>query len=49
MQKVSEAVEQLPLCLFITGVNDQDEHLTFHGGFGDVYRASYLVSYKQTL
>ncbi|KAJ7690912.1 hypothetical protein B0H14DRAFT_2194810, partial [Mycena olivaceomarginata] len=41
MQKVSEAVEQLPSCLFITGVGDQDEHPTFHGGFGDVYRASY--------
>ncbi|KAF7336032.1 Kinase-like protein [Mycena sanguinolenta] len=41
MQKVSEAVEQLPSSLFIEGVNDHDEHPTFGGGFGDVYQASY--------
>ncbi|KAF7348451.1 Kinase-like protein [Mycena venus] len=41
MQKLFEAGEQLPSSLFITGVNDHDEHPTFHGGFGDVYRASY--------
>ncbi|KAJ6486748.1 hypothetical protein C8R45DRAFT_267767 [Mycena sanguinolenta] len=41
MQKISEAVEQLPSCLFITGVNDRDEHPTFGGGFSDVYQASY--------
>ncbi|KAF8189992.1 hypothetical protein K438DRAFT_1536533, partial [Mycena galopus ATCC 62051] len=41
MQKVSETGEQLPSSLFITGVNDHDEHPTFGGGFGDVYRASY--------
>ncbi|KAJ6566792.1 kinase-like domain-containing protein [Mycena capillaripes] len=41
MQKVSEAHEQLPSSIFISGVNDHDEHPTFGGGFGDVYRASY--------
>ena len=41
MQKVSETVEQLPSSLFITGVNDRDEHPTFGGGFSDVYQASY--------
>ncbi|KAF7336031.1 hypothetical protein MSAN_02316800 [Mycena sanguinolenta] len=39
--EVSEAVEQLPSSLFITGVNDCDEHPIFAGGFGDVYQASY--------
>ncbi|KAF8143362.1 hypothetical protein K438DRAFT_1691463 [Mycena galopus ATCC 62051] len=41
MQKISEAGEQLPSSLFITGVDDHDEHATFAGGFGDIYRASY--------
>ncbi|KAJ6486751.1 kinase-like domain-containing protein [Mycena sanguinolenta] len=41
MQKISEAQEQLPSSLFITGVNDRDEHPTFGGGFSDVYQASY--------
>ncbi|KAJ6486734.1 hypothetical protein C8R45DRAFT_995684 [Mycena sanguinolenta] len=39
LHKVSEA--QLPSSLFIAGVNDHDEHPTFSGGFGDVYRALY--------
>jgi hypothetical protein len=41
MRKLSEIHEQLPTSLFIRGVNDPDEHPTFGGGFGDVYRASY--------
>ncbi|KAJ6502738.1 kinase-like domain-containing protein [Mycena vitilis] len=41
MHKLSEAHDQLPTSLFITGVYDPDEHPTFAGGFGDVYRASY--------
>ncbi|KAJ7609200.1 kinase-like domain-containing protein [Mycena polygramma] len=41
MQRISAAHEQLPSSLFISGVNDCDEHPTFGGGFGDVYRASY--------
>ncbi|KAJ7106274.1 kinase-like domain-containing protein, partial [Mycena epipterygia] len=31
----------LPSSLFITGITDHDDQPTFHGGFGDVYRASY--------
>ncbi|KAJ7107504.1 kinase-like domain-containing protein [Mycena epipterygia] len=41
MRQLSEAQEQLPVALFISGVNDPDEHPTFAGGFGEVYRASY--------
>ncbi|KAJ7483795.1 hypothetical protein B0H11DRAFT_1687233, partial [Mycena galericulata] len=41
IQRLSEARNQLPVSLFITGVTDPDEHPTFAGGFGDVYRASY--------
>jgi hypothetical protein len=41
LQKIAEARDQLPSSLFIAGVNDRDEHPTFGGGFGDVYRASY--------
>jgi hypothetical protein len=41
MQKLSEAHDQLPTSLFITGVYDADEHPTFAGGFGDVFRASF--------
>ncbi|KAK7007550.1 kinase-like protein [Favolaschia claudopus] len=39
MQRISEAHDQLPTSLFITGVYDRDEHPTFAGGFGEVYRA----------
>jgi hypothetical protein len=39
--RLSEAREQLPSSLFITGVSDHDECPTFSGGFGDVYRASF--------
>ncbi|KAK7008145.1 kinase-like protein [Favolaschia claudopus] len=43
MQDLSEAREKLslPASLFIEGVNDPDEYPTFHGGFGDVFQASY--------
>ncbi|KAJ6529761.1 hypothetical protein B0H19DRAFT_906982, partial [Mycena capillaripes] len=41
MGQLSEARDQLPSSLFISGVNDRDEHPTFAGGFGDIYRASY--------
>ncbi|KAJ7082144.1 hypothetical protein C8R44DRAFT_562591, partial [Mycena epipterygia] len=40
-RQLSEAHDQLPSSLFISGVNDRDEHPTFAGGFGDIYRASY--------
>ncbi|KAJ7145863.1 hypothetical protein C8R44DRAFT_582160, partial [Mycena epipterygia] len=39
--KLSEACDKLPSSLFITGVTEPDEHPTFRGGFGDIYRASY--------
>ncbi|KAJ7468612.1 hypothetical protein FB451DRAFT_1006053, partial [Mycena latifolia] len=39
--RLSEARDRLPSSLFITGVTDYDEHPTFCGGFGDIYRASH--------
>ncbi|KAJ6624247.1 kinase-like domain-containing protein [Mycena sp. CBHHK59/15] len=39
--KLSEACDKLPSSLFITGVSGRDEHASFGGGFGDIYRASY--------
>ncbi|KAJ6542648.1 kinase-like domain-containing protein [Mycena capillaripes] len=39
--RLSEARDQLPSSLFITGVTNHDEHPTFSGGFGDIYRASF--------
>ncbi|KAJ7226331.1 hypothetical protein C8J57DRAFT_1093354, partial [Mycena rebaudengoi] len=39
--KLSEACDKLPSSLFISGVDERDEHPTFGGGFGDIYRASY--------
>ncbi|KAK7046642.1 kinase-like domain-containing protein [Favolaschia claudopus] len=43
MQELSEAREKLllPASLYLEGVNDHDEHPTYHGGFGDVFQASY--------
>ncbi|KAJ6558883.1 kinase-like domain-containing protein [Mycena vulgaris] len=41
MVKLSEACENFPSSLFITGVNNSDEHPIFYGGFGDIFRASY--------
>ncbi|KAJ6542649.1 kinase-like domain-containing protein [Mycena capillaripes] len=42
--RLSQACDQLPSSLFITGVTDHDEHPTFWGGFGDIYRASFKGS-----
>ncbi|KAJ7911820.1 kinase-like domain-containing protein, partial [Mycena leptocephala] len=39
--RLSEARDQLPSSLFITGVTGHDEKMSFCGGFGDVYRATY--------
>ncbi|KAJ6526557.1 hypothetical protein DFH09DRAFT_1187479 [Mycena vulgaris] len=39
--RLSEACDKLPSSLFITGIVDHDEHPTFIGGFGDIYRASH--------
>ncbi|KAJ6585722.1 hypothetical protein B0H19DRAFT_1110590 [Mycena capillaripes] len=50
MRKLSEACDQLPSSLFITGVNGHEDHPTFAGGFGDIFRASHgekLVALKR--
>ncbi|KAF7374755.1 Kinase-like protein [Mycena sanguinolenta] len=39
--KLSEACDELPSSLFISGITRRDEHATFGGGFGDIYQASY--------
>ncbi|KAF7331196.1 Kinase-like protein [Mycena sanguinolenta] len=41
VRKLSESCDSLPSSLFIAGVEERDEHPTFGGGFGDIYRASY--------
>ncbi|KAJ7442152.1 hypothetical protein B0H11DRAFT_2094674, partial [Mycena galericulata] len=41
IRKLSESCDKLPSSLFITGIAGRDEHPTFGGGFGDIYRASY--------
>ncbi|KAF7370865.1 Kinase-like protein [Mycena sanguinolenta] len=41
IRKLSALCDRLPSSLFISGVTGQDEHPTFWGGYGDIYRASY--------
>ncbi|KAJ7353604.1 kinase-like domain-containing protein [Mycena albidolilacea] len=41
IRKLSERCGRLPSSLFIVGVTGRDEHPSFGGGFGDIYRASY--------
>ncbi|KAJ6476297.1 kinase-like domain-containing protein [Mycena sanguinolenta] len=41
VRKLSESCDILPSSLFIVGVEERDEHPTFGGGFGDIYRALY--------
>ncbi|KAJ7875390.1 kinase-like domain-containing protein [Mycena olivaceomarginata] len=41
IRKLSERCDRLPSSLFIAGVTERDEHPSFGGGFGDIYRASY--------
>ncbi|KAF7373187.1 Kinase-like protein [Mycena sanguinolenta] len=41
IRKLSASCDRLPSSLFIVGVKGRDEHPTFGGGFGDIYRASY--------
>ncbi|KAJ7719635.1 hypothetical protein DFH07DRAFT_707159, partial [Mycena maculata] len=41
IRKLSESCDKLPSSLFITGVTGREEHPTFGGGFGDIYRSSY--------
>ncbi|KAJ7026721.1 kinase-like domain-containing protein [Mycena alexandri] len=40
VRKLSEACDQLPSSIFITGITGREEYRTFGGGFGDIYRAS---------
>ncbi|KAF7356488.1 Kinase-like protein [Mycena venus] len=42
IRKLSESCDRLPSSLFITGVSAREEHPTFGGGYGDIYRASYI-------
>ncbi|KAF7362319.1 Kinase-like protein [Mycena venus] len=41
IRKVSESSDRLPPSLFITGVSGREEHPTFGGAQGEIYRASY--------
>ncbi|KAF8183729.1 kinase-like domain-containing protein, partial [Mycena galopus ATCC 62051] len=41
IRKLSESCDMLPTSLFIVGVGGRDEHPSFGGGFGDIYRALY--------
>ncbi|KAJ6525873.1 kinase-like domain-containing protein, partial [Mycena vulgaris] len=41
IHKLSESSDMLPSALFITGVSGREEHPTYGGGYGDVYRALY--------
>jgi hypothetical protein len=41
IRKLSEACDKLPSSLFITGVTGKEEHPTFGGGYGDIFRATY--------
>ncbi|KAJ7017023.1 kinase-like domain-containing protein [Mycena alexandri] len=42
--KLSEACDKLPSALFVTGVVGRHAYPSFHGGFGDIYQASYAGS-----
>ncbi|KAJ6518288.1 kinase-like domain-containing protein [Mycena vitilis] len=39
--KLAKACDKLPSSLFIYGVDQRDEHASFCGGFGDVFKAMY--------
>jgi hypothetical protein len=41
IRKLSESCDSLPSSLFITGVTGREDHPTFAGGFGDIFRATY--------
>ncbi|KAF7366679.1 Kinase-like protein [Mycena sanguinolenta] len=41
IRKLSTSCDILPSSLFITGVTGKEEHPTFGGAYGDIYRASY--------
>jgi serine/threonine protein kinase len=39
--KLAKACDKLPSSLMISGVTQRDEHASFCGGFGDVFKAMY--------
>lgn len=39
--KLAKACDKLPSSLIISGVTQRDEHASFCGGFGDVFKAMY--------
>ena len=41
IRKLSTSCDILPSSLFITGITGKEEHPTFGGAYGDIYRASY--------
>ncbi|KAF7299457.1 Kinase-like protein [Mycena indigotica] len=41
ISKLARIADKLPTALIISGVEQRDEHATFCGGFGDVFRAIY--------
>ncbi|KAJ6554035.1 kinase-like domain-containing protein, partial [Mycena vulgaris] len=41
IRKLSESCDKLPSALFIPGVSGREDHPTFGGGYGDIYRATY--------
>ncbi|KAJ6463885.1 kinase-like domain-containing protein [Mycena sanguinolenta] len=42
IRKLSTSCDMLPSSLFITGITGKEEHPTFGGAYGDIYRASYM-------
>lgn len=43
--KLVKACDKLPSSLKISGVTQRDEHASFCGGFGDVFKAMYQGKY----
>lgn len=41
IRKLSASCDRLPSSLFITGVTGREQHPTFGGAYGDIYRASH--------
>ncbi|KAJ7353516.1 kinase-like domain-containing protein [Mycena albidolilacea] len=41
IRKLSASCDTLPSALFITGITEKEQHPTFGGAYGDIYRASY--------
>ncbi|KAJ7778413.1 kinase-like domain-containing protein, partial [Mycena metata] len=41
VRRLADLCDKLPSSLFITGVTGREDHPTFGGGFGDIYRATH--------